>query len=76
MASAGEHPGTSGFTRTSVTGSVTGAVPVTSTDQLIMDMTEQECRAVLLILASGTRGRNVADATVTEISAVLAETRA
>lgn len=48
---------------------------MTSTDQLIMDLTEQEARAVLLILASGTRSRDVADATLTEISAVLAERR-
>lgn len=48
---------------------------MTSTDQLIMSMTEQEMRAVLLILASGTRGRDVQDAALTEISEVLAKTR-
>jgi hypothetical protein len=48
---------------------------MTSTDDLIMNLTEQEMRAVLLILASGTRGRDVQDATVAEISEVLAKTR-
>lgn len=45
------------------------------TDQLIMDLTEQEMRAVVLILASGARGRAVQDATVAEISGALAQTR-
>jgi hypothetical protein len=55
---------------------------VSSTDSLIMDLTEQECRAALLILAHATTSlgcdgaRQVEEATVTAISEVLAKTRA
>jgi hypothetical protein len=54
---------------------------VASTDQLTMDLTEQECRAALLILAHaqtsvGCDGaRQVEDATVAPISEVKAKTR-
>ena len=49
---------------------------MTSTDELILEMSETELRAVLLQLAGGARGRDVQDAAVAEISAVLAWTRA
>jgi CheY-specific phosphatase CheX len=49
---------------------------MTSTGQLILDLTEQEAKAVLLQLAGGARGREVQDATAAEISEVLAKTGA
>lgn len=49
---------------------------MTSTEALILDLTETELRAVLLQLAGGARGRDVQDAAVAEIAAVLERTRA
>lgn len=48
---------------------------MSATDQLVMEMSERELRAVLLVLAGGIAGRAVQDATVAEISEVLTRTR-
>ncbi len=48
---------------------------VSHTDDLIMGLTEQECRAALLILASPTQDRDTAARTAEVIGYVRATTR-